>query len=396
MRELHDQLKIFSTIDCCRFFITITFLAGSILCQAAQGQDAADYWETPVSRQNPAPPAPETCGACHADKYSEWSGSRHAHAFSPGLIGQIIDYQQDDASDCLNCHAPLAEQQDALLQSNLEDLAINMKASQPGQLAQHGVFCAACHLRDGVLNAPSITSVESGTRVHQYVKPEPLLRDSLFCAACHQFDADTAVNGKPLQNTYREWLDSPYAGQGKTCQHCHMPNRAHLFRGIHDLDMVRQGLTITTQPTETSIDLVVRSTNIGHRFPSYSVPRVRLIGTLLDSDGRPIPGAYHEKVIQRRMSIDDGDWVELSDNRLQPGDSVTLSVPLQHADHYASAVNFRIIVEPEWFYHDQVYPSVLAELEDGPARYLIKQAKSLSESHIYVLFEKTVNSSRLD
>lgn len=384
-------------IEYCRLFLVlIALLPASTLCQTARNTDRATYWDTPVPRQKPAPPAPETCGACHTDKYSEWSGSRHAHAFSPGLLGQIIDYHEADAGDCLNCHAPLAEQQEPLLQSNLETLATDMKGHRPVLLAQHGVFCAACHLRDGVLNIPSATPAQFSTDAHLRVRYEPLLRDSRFCASCHQFDTATAVNGKPLQDTYREWLESPFAEQGISCQHCHMPDRAHLFRGIHDPEMVRQGLTITTQTSDTSMDLIVRPTNIGHRFPTYSVARVRLTGTLLDSEDRPIPGKDHEKVIQRHMMVDDGRWIELSDTRLKPGESVTLSIPRQNAGRCTNAVSFRIIIEPEWFYRDQVYPSVLEELEDGPARDLIKHAKSLSETRDYMLFEKTIRNSCID
>ena len=197
--------------DCRLLLVVIALLSVSTLCQAAQSTDLGSFWDTPVPRQKPAPPAPETCGSCHHDKYSEWSGSRHAHAFSPGLLGQIIDYHEADAGDCLDFHAPLAEQQEPLLQSNLQTLATVMKGHRPALLAQHGVFCAACHLRDGVLNTPSVTPAQFSTGAHLRVRYEPLLRDSRFCASCHQFDAATAVNGKPLQNTYQEWLDSPFA-----------------------------------------------------------------------------------------------------------------------------------------------------------------------------------------
>jgi len=373
--------------------LSIMLLPASIHSQTGQNHAAKSYWDTPIPLQTPAPPAPKACGACHIDKYTDWSGSRHAQAFSPGLLGQIIDYADADAAGCLSCHAPMAEQQQPLLQSDLERLATDMKGYRPGLLARHGIFCASCHLRDGVLNTPYTTSAQPVKRVHQRVRIEPLMRDSRFCSACHQFDAVRSVNGKPLQNTYSEWLDSPYPEQGITCQNCHMPKRAHLFRGIHDAEMVRQGLTITTQATDAAADLVVQSTGVGHRFPSYIVPQVRMSGTLLDPDSRPIPGGYYEKVLQRRMTIENGRWIEHSDTRLEPGAAATLSIPWLADGHCANAIRFRIIVEPEWFYHQTVYPTVLEELEDGPAHDLIKQAKALSEAQSYVLFEKTLPNS---
>ena len=369
------------------FLISIVLLPVTTHCRADQRGDAEDYWDTPIPLQTPSPPAPEQCGACHTDKYTDWSRSRHAQAFSPGLLGQIVEYAEADATSCLNCHAPMADQQEPLFQTKLETLAADMDGHRPNLLARHGVFCAACHIRDGVLNAPSASPSQAGPRVHDRIRTNPFLRDSRFCSTCHQFDATLSVNGKPLQDTYREWLDSPYPIQGRTCQSCHMPDQAHLFRGIHDPDMVRQGLTITTQATEVAATLVVQSTGIGHRFPTYIVPRVRLTGLLLDSDGHQIRGGYQEQILQRQMTIDNGRWIEHSDTRLEPGAAATLSIPWQAGGRCGNAVQFRIIVEPEWFYHEKVFPIVLEELEDGLARDLIKQARSIAETHSFVLFE---------
>jgi hypothetical protein len=373
--------------------VLLTLFAHDVLCQmntghTDTGRAMAAYWNTPIASQSPPPPAPQTCGACHSEQYAAWQGSRHAHAFSPGLIGQIIDYYEADAASCLNCHAPLAEQQREVLQGDIESLASDITTQAPDTLAQHGVYCAVCHLRDGVLHAPAVTAADTESRVHRDTRTEPAMRDSRFCASCHQFDSTTAVNGKPLQNTYREWLDSPYAKRGISCQSCHMPNRAHLFRGIHDKDMVRQGLSISTQATKSSVDLVVESTKIGHRFPTYSVARVRLTATPYDATGRAILDGYRELVIQRLMSVEDGQWIELSDTRLEPGESVKLSMPTLINGTCADKIALKIIVEPEWYYHKHVYPTLIEELEDGPARDMIILAKSQSEATSYTLFKQ--------
>ena len=171
----------------------VFLLTVSALCRADTGQPIAAYWDTPIPSQSPAPPPPEACGACHSDKYSDWQGSRHSHAFSPGLIGQIIDYDEADAAECLNCHAPLEEQQLQLLQIDIDTPAASTESRQPQPLAQHGVFCAVCHLRGGVLHAPSATAVDNETRVHQDIKVAPFMRDSRFCSSCHQFGMAKAV-----------------------------------------------------------------------------------------------------------------------------------------------------------------------------------------------------------
>jgi hypothetical protein len=279
----------------------------------------------------------------------------------------------------------MADQQESVFQFGLDRLLEN----QPSDLlATHGVFCAVCHLRDGILNTPSHTLTKPGhKRVHDQVRINPLLGDSQFCATCHQFNTSTSINGKPLQDTYREWLDTPYPGRGKTCQACHMPDQAHQFRGIHDPEMVRKGVTIRTRKMEETGVIVIRSTGIGHRFPTYIVPRIRVNGTLLDSDGQPIPRGRYEKTIFREMQIENGRWIELGDTRLEPGDLLTLQVPWYVNGICGSGIRFRVIVEPEWFYYETVYPMLLETLDDGPAQDLIKTAMSVAEGHNYVLYE---------
>jgi len=57
--------------------------------------------------------APDDCGQCHADQFNQWRTSRHAQAFSPGLVGQLLTFDTSDTAECLQCHAPLAEQRTA-------------------------------------------------------------------------------------------------------------------------------------------------------------------------------------------------------------------------------------------------------------------------------------------
>jgi hypothetical protein len=67
---------------------------------------------------------------------------------------------------------------------------------------------------------------------HGAVLDLPLYRQAEFCAPCHQFDdPGVAVNGKHLEDTYREWQGSRHAREGRTCQACHMPEGYHGFKG---------------------------------------------------------------------------------------------------------------------------------------------------------------------
>src|SRR5207249_4863664 len=85
----------------------------------------------------------------------------------------------------------------------------------------------------------------SETLPHNGVTRTPAFLRSEFCQSCHQFTPEGfALNGKLLENTYAEWKASRFAREGVQCQDCHMPDRRHLWRGIHDPEMVRSGLTI--------------------------------------------------------------------------------------------------------------------------------------------------------
>src|SRR3972149_4806383 len=75
---------------------------------------------------------------------------------------------------------------------------------------------------------------------HNGAPRTPAFLRAEFCRDCHQFPPDGfALNGKLLENTYAEWKASPFARAGVQCQDCHMPDRRHLWRGIHDAATVR-------------------------------------------------------------------------------------------------------------------------------------------------------------
>ena len=136
--------------------ILIALLPASTLCQAAQNTDRAGFWDTPVPRQKPAPPAPETCGACHHDKYSEWSGSRHAHAFSPGLLGQIYDGLQNPLES-------IAAEHGFFLPRGVEVEALDSNRLWP--------FAPSVRVGDSVRAGDAIGSVSEGRIEHKIMVP---------------------------------------------------------------------------------------------------------------------------------------------------------------------------------------------------------------------------------
>ena len=86
-----------------------------------------------------------------------------------------------------------------------------------------------------------------------------------------------AVNGRPLLDTYREWLEGPYAKAGVQCQHCHMLNREHTWKGVRDqgdgaTGVRRQRVSLSstssrTSPQALALDLCEKR-GCGHFFPT--------------------------------------------------------------------------------------------------------------------------------
>jgi hypothetical protein len=238
---------------------------------ASDGPDIATYWRLPLASQGEPPNSwstveqslsPSDCGQCHAEQYRYWQQSRHAHAFSPGLIGQLLTFDAAATAQCMQCHAPLAEQRTAFEAARAA--GEGNKRDRQG-LAADGNACGGCHLREfhrfgppqRVTGALGPSEPSELPAPHDGVTRTPLFEASEFCSACHQFPAEWAVNGKPLQNTYAEWKASPQAARGETCQSCHMPDRRHAWRGIHDPAMVAAGLTVRSSADDRGARLEI-------------------------------------------------------------------------------------------------------------------------------------------
>ena len=326
----------------------------------------ARHWRTPLRPQGPAPArftpleaslAPEACGTCHPAQLADWRTSIHAAAMGPGVAGQLADLRVREpatALGCQNCHAPLAEQM-PLVPGTLAD-----NPAFDAALGARGIPCAACHVRGHERFGPprrdgSLASAAPRASLpHEGVTRTPAYLASSFCRGCHQFGPDGyALNGKPLEDTYEEWKASRFAAAGVQCQDCHMPDRRHLWRGIHDADMVRGGLTITLDhaspgvPGGVAARLVVENSGVGHRFPTYVTPVVLLRAELVDAAGLALAGTRVERRIGREVTLDLER--EVSDTRLAPGERAEL-VYARALEDGAVAARFSVVVYPDAFY----------------------------------------------
>jgi hypothetical protein len=320
------------------------------------------HWRRPIPPQGPPPTsfsaleaslAPERCGACHSPQFTEWKTSLHAGSMGPGVAGQLADLWRTDAESarlCLTCHAPLAEQQP-------ENRPIFDAALQ-----RQGLVCAACHVREherfGPPRREDGQSAEPAreTLPHRGATRTPAFRASEFCSTCHQFDEDgVALNGKPLENTYAEWKTSPAARRGQPCQGCHMPGRKHLWRGIHDPEMVRSGVAITLTTDwsryrpgdQVRASLTITNSGVGHHFPTYVTPRVVVRAVLVDSAGRELPTSAEERVIAREVTLDLSR--EVFDTRIPAGGRFTLGYQ-RRLDRAGLRLLAVVTVYPDHFY----------------------------------------------
>ena len=378
----------------------------------------AAYWQRPIPLQGKPPVsfsekeislAPEACGSCHPQQYADWKESLHSKAMGPGPWGQIIDLEKTDKDQavlCQTCHAPLSEQlpfSPSATSGNAQSYEKNPFFNPRLQL--QGITCAACHVRQHQRFGPpraedtAATNYPATMANHGGVQRTPYFERAEFCKGCHQFDPETSVlvNGKPLQDTYREWKNSIW-GQGEaSCQECHMPNRRHLWKGIHDAEWVRGGVTMEAklsrppaQPHD-SIELVIELKNgaVGHKFPTYATPKVFVKAALLDGRGRMISTTRKEEIIGWDARFENGEWRERFDTRILPGETSHHSFRWKLPPE-ARKIRAWVEIHPDHFYHVHFYPPYLKDKNLSPAgRKLIEKALEESGRSSYILFEQT-------
>lgn len=359
-----------------------------------QGKPPADYSDLESSLD------PKSCGTCHVQQYQDWQTTLHAKAMGPGVSGQLVELVDSDpetAQMCWTCHTPLAEQQDKLQTGN----SWQTNKVFDKQLQHQGLICAACHVRQHQRlgpprkTQPHQTGKVSGNLPHNGFTAASAFTKSAFCKGCHQFnETDYALNGKLIENTYNEWLQSDYPAKGVQCQSCHMPERRHLWRGIHDEEMVKSGVTITLDVPRKqyqagdTLNAKIRVTNsgVGHNFPTYLTPKVMVQAYLLDTAGNVFEASIQEAMIGREATLDMSE--ELYDTRIPPAETLAISyTQTMPADNLYLRVEVTVL--PDHFY-TRFYQSMLSNGSAGRGTKLIQQALEESQQSSFSIFEKTV------
>ncbi|RME26052.1 MAG: hypothetical protein D6798_07490 [Deltaproteobacteria bacterium] len=368
----------------------------------------AEYWTFPVPAQGDAPPDwtpleqrldPDACGTCHPAQLADWRESWHHLAMGPGVLGQIVDWDGTDdrlVHQCQTCHAPLTEQHARLQQ---DDTWVDNSLLDEDMRAQ-GLTCAGCHVRQHQRYGPPREGRdvdESGRALaegpHDGFIPRPEFQSSAFCARCHDFrPSQRALNGKLLQETGEEWRRTAFAAEGRTCQSCHMPEGRHLWKGIHDKDIVASGVEIRgglqeagSLLTPVTASLTLTNTGVGHRLPTYTTPEIKLILVQVDADDNEIARSRREGSVARRIKPDLSK--ELFDTRLLPGESYTLPYAVRRQPG-AVAVVARVEVWPDEAYR-RFYEIKLRRPENHPkGEAMLREALQNSIDSRYTLWEE--------
>ncbi|MCP4042594.1 MAG: hypothetical protein GY731_11680, partial [Gammaproteobacteria bacterium] len=333
-------------------------------------------------------------------QFEDWKNSLHSHAMGPGIMGQLVEMAPEAFAEhqgCIRCHAPLKEQA-LTLSSALKGEKVDIAKTHAWQNSQrplhtHGLVCSACHLRGYEVHGPprqdgTVPSENDGAIPHNGWQSSSAFEDSRFCAACHQFQPDEyALNGKLLENTYEEWKASRYAREGQTCQSCHMPERRHLWRGIHDPETTKNGVDIRLATPNQQGDMVVAqltiaNTGTGHYFPTYVTPKIVVEGYQEDAAGNILADTLYQTIIGRQVSLDLSE--EIADTRIAPDEVVSIDYRMPKHTKAATLV-FQVRVEPDAFY-TEFYRALLEGGFTDKGEALIRQALTDSLASIYTLY----------
>ena len=280
----------------------------------------------------------ESCGQCHQAIYEEWKTSVHSKAYEDPFFHAY--WTKDKHSwVCLNCHAPLENQQATLIKdiprNRVEKAHQEPNVQFDPEYQKEGITCAACHVRDGMILGP----FEDSAAPHP-TKFDPNFRTAQVCYRCHNVISGPAqfYNVGPC-GTYAEYEGKFFMKErGFICQSCHMPEiqrpvatdgpirqgRQHLWRGGHDPEMIKRAVAIQVVATPSvpkpgenvEVTLTLINAGAGHKLPTGDPDRHFTVEFMVEDRNQQTLESQNNTM---------GRWimwqpaiVELYDNRLMP------------------------------------------------------------------------------
>lgn len=183
---------------------------------------------------------PEVCGGCHERQYKGWQGSMHSIAFKDPIFQAEWAIAEKETGGqlqtlCGGCHTPIG----TLTNTVKFDPKLGKHGgfTAPG-VAEKGVSCDVCHSVSGssaktspyggpgnnsLIYSPGTTKfgpLKDAKSPYHETQYSELHTKADFCGNCHNIFHP--VNKFPIEHTYDEWKQTPYAQNGIVCQDCHM------------------------------------------------------------------------------------------------------------------------------------------------------------------------------
>jgi hypothetical protein len=261
------------------------------------------------------------CVGCHPAVHADWAQSRHGLSWTNAIFQR--EYKDRPLEWCVHCHAPLTEQ-----------LAEVRRGGGP--LANEGVNCAVCHVREGRIVAKS----------HSPASPHDTDARADFggpgyCAGCHQFSFPiiepapdkngpgrvTGYTAHPMQDTANQHARGPHAD--KACTACHQREAgAHRFPGGHDAGMIAGALQIDACRERDALVVSLANTGAGHNVPTGDLHR----HLVLRAWRAGAPEQLQEIVLGRRFEpAPDGGKLTVADTTIRAGETRRVRLPLAKA-----------------------------------------------------------------
>jgi hypothetical protein len=370
--------------------------------------------DAPLAPHGPAPEdalpftdsiSAESCSKCHEKQYKEWEESMHRNSFVDPINQATLQFEGMEF--CSGCHLPMTEQTPAFVSFGEGGAPIvDPNPDFQPELMSEGVTCAVCHLREWVRHGPPHEgeTEEDASQIHQVRFMEDYEKAE-FCAKCHQEELHH-IPGTPMEvippgetvvwdNTYGEWqawqesLPEDHTAKGAQCQTCHMPHEEHTWKGGHSPDMVKRAVEIGVVsdkevylPGETvSAQISVTNARAGHKFPSGGSGgnnrMVTVTASVVDGDGNVLDTQQFPPIM-RQMKPPPEMFIQVSDNRLLPGETRTFdySFPIPEEVEGQLYLNTQVayFLTPPFLFEAMGAPELI---EQFPPTIIHDQAKPL-------------------
>ncbi len=346
----------------------------------------------------------EECATCHREFYDEWSTTIHSQAWTDPYFR--VDWVFDGSPQiCKNCHIPLDRQQEHKVvgfnDAEKWDPILEPNPNFDSKLQHEGVTCNVCHFRIGKDGNGKILGVLGNTNAPHPV--EKIESANEICVRCHVVSGerwDTFFKFPPCGTvaeiqTSRDKVFVEDSSDMNTeeiaalgCVECHMPlverplvpggqvreTRKHVWRGGHDPEMVKKGLTISLKETASKdsgtrlFTLALKNTGAAHYIPTGTPDRHLTVQLrVLDKQGNILNEENHtlKRTIMWRPII-----VDLWDTRLARGEQREYTIGVSK-----NIMGSASIIDAEVRYHllDEARRKRIAYKNKTPINYSVFQ-----------------------